>query len=312
LVAAVLIELLLFRMFARTGIYLFKDDTPRWVYDVYQTLVWIGNTLFNFAAILTVLLFAVAAGYLWMRRRTFGGLLPVLAVAMVVWHLALFVVYPSAILSLLYLALSVAMVVASVAASWRAMTRMGRTAMLLLTASFTCVYYFEAIAPLRIAGVSFADHGIGVFQFGEAVAGLAIVAAFVAWGRTRSVRVLAVPAVVGLLMVGSYVSGPERLPLISTWSMGVIMNMPFAAYAVAIPLMLVTILRLSVSGQPLLGFGLALMFFSHRMLPLTYFNMLILGGFLLAAIALNAGRTSRLADGRRTEVLPASLDHSPI
>ena len=58
-------------MFARTGIYLFNEDSPRWAYQAYASAVWFGNTMFNFAAILSLLLLALAAGYLWTRRQAF-------------------------------------------------------------------------------------------------------------------------------------------------------------------------------------------------------------------------------------------------
>ena len=41
---AVLLETVLFRMFARTGIYLFNEDSPRWLYQAYASAVWFGNS----------------------------------------------------------------------------------------------------------------------------------------------------------------------------------------------------------------------------------------------------------------------------
>ena len=97
---------------------------------------------------------------------------------------------------------------------------------------------------------------------------------------------MALPVLVGVLMMGSYFSTPDRFPLISTWALGVTMSMPFIAYAISATLLGVTMLKLLTSGRQIIAFGLVLLFFSHRMLPLTYFNLLILAGFLLISIAL--------------------------
>ncbi len=66
------------------------------------------------------------------------------------------------------------------------------------------------------------------------------------------------------------------------------MSMPFLAYALGLTLLSVTVLKLISSARPLVGYGLVLIFLSHRMLPLTYFNLLILVGFLLIAVASRA------------------------
>ena len=286
LVGSVLVEMLLFRIFARAGIYIFDDGSPQWAYAIYRAAVWAGTTTFNFAALLALALFVLLAGHLWLRRSTSGRFLPLAAAAMVPWNVVLFFVTPGPVLTLLYLALSAGIVLTAVAASWPRATRSARLALVSLAASFLCVYYFEAIAPLRLAGWLFNDHGIGVFQVGEALAGVGILTAFVAWGRTRSLRLIAAPALVATLLVGGYAAVPERFPLISTWALGVTMSLPFVAYALGAVLLGVTILKLLSSGRPLLGYGLALLSLGHRMLPLTYFNLLILTGFVLLAIAL--------------------------
>ncbi|MCH7745206.1 MAG: hypothetical protein IIC84_03940 [Chloroflexi bacterium] len=292
LVVGVLVEMLLFRMFARTGIYLINDDTPRWVYQAYSAAVWFGNTMFNFAVIIVMLLFGVMAVYLWMRRNASGMALSIMVAAIALWNVALFFFSPGPALTLLYLALSAAIIIMALAVAWKTATSIVRLTLVFLVASFMCVYYFETIAPLRQAGWIFEDHGIGVFQIGEALAGVSIVIAFVAWGRTRNLRLIALPAIAGILLVGSYFSDPSRFPLISTWALGVTMSMPFLLYAAGAALLGVTILKQVTSGKPLVGYGLALLFFSHRMLPLTYFNLLIIGGFLLIAIALMKNDTS--------------------
>lgn len=280
----VLIETALFRVFPRTGIYLFNEGTPSWVYQVYRTGVWIGNTMSNFATITVALLFALMVAYLWGRRITGGKILPVMAAGMLVWHVALFFFVPGPALAVLYLVLSAAIVVTSLAVVWNRSAKAERATLLLLAASYMGVYYFETISPLRQAGWTFADYGIQVFQVGEALAGAGILAAFLAWGRTRNLKIMALPVFAGILLAGSYLGDPDRFPLISTWALGVTMSLPFVFYAAGVVLLGITFLKLVSSGRHMLAFGLILVLFSHRMLPLTYFNMLVLGGFLLMAI----------------------------
>ena len=85
----VLVEMVLFRTFARTGIYLLKEGTPDWVYEAYSGGVWVGSVSFNLSAILVLLVLAVAAGYLWCRRDVVGRTLPILAASMVPWNLVM-------------------------------------------------------------------------------------------------------------------------------------------------------------------------------------------------------------------------------
>ena len=297
LVAAVLVEMLLFRMFARTGIYLFNDDTPQWVYWAYTTAVWLGNTMFNFAAILVTLLFALMATYLWMRRGIFGRYLPALTALIVLWNIALFFASPGPAAALLYLCLSAGIMAAAVWVSWPGSSKGARAFLIVMAVSMIGVYYFEATASLRQLGIGFEYHRVAVFQIAEALAGIAILAAFLTWGRTRDLKLLAAPVMVGVLISGAYFSGPERLPLISTWALGVTMSMPFLLYAVGATLLGVTLLKLLTSGNPLAAYGMTLLYFSHRMLPLTYFNLLILGGFIMMTIAITTRSLERGSNG---------------
>lgn len=277
----VLAETLLFRIFSRTGIYLFNDETPRWVYDGYKAAVWLGNTSYNFSSILSFLLLTALAAYLWTRRHSVGRFLPVATGVIVPWNLALLVSSPGPLAALLYIAVSASIVVAATIVVCTRAPAINRVPMALLAGSFLCAYYFETIAPLRQLGINFADRGLFVFQFGEILVGLAILAAFLAWGRTRRWQLIAGPAILGILLAVAYLSGPERLPLISTWALGVTMNLPFIVYAMGLVLLGVTILKLLRGDGRLLGISLMILLLAHRMMPLTYFNILILLGFLL-------------------------------
>ncbi len=286
----VMVEMVLFRTFSRTGMYLLKEGAPDWVYQAYSGLVWVGSASFNMAAILVLLVLAVAASYLWYRREVVGRTLPILAALMVPWNLALFIGTPGSVTTLLYVVASAAIVVAAIAAARASVSRGELAALSIIGLSYLCVYYFEAIAPMRIAGLTFNDHALGIFQIGEAMAGVGILAAFLVWGRTRRVKLLVGPVILGVLLMGGYASGPERYPLISTWALGVTMSLPFFAYVLGLVLLGVTVLKLVTSDKALLGMALLLLFFGHRMLPLTYFNMLVMAGLLLALTALISTR----------------------
>ena len=191
---------------------------------------------------------------------------------------------------MLYVGASAAIVVAAVTAARSSANRWELAALSIIGLSFLCVYYFETISPLRLAGFTFNDHSLGVFQIGEALAGVGILAAFLAWVRTRRVKLLAGPLIFGMLLMGGYASGPERYPLISTWALGVTMSLPFLAYVVGLVLLGITVLKLITTERALLGMALLLLYFGHRMLPLTYFNILVMAGFLLALTSLISTR----------------------
>ena len=66
--------------------------------------------------------------------------------------------------------------------------------------------------------------------------------------------------------------------------------MPNLLYALGVALFGVTLFNLVKSGKTLVASGLVLVYFGHRMLPLTYFNVLILIGFLIIAVAVSKSR----------------------
>ena len=73
------------------------------------------------------------------------------------------------------------------------------------------------------------------------------------------------------------------------------MSMPNLLYSLGVALLGITLLNLVKSGKVLLASSLVLVYFSHRMLPLTYFNVLILIGFLLIAVAVSTSGASGTA-----------------
>lgn len=281
LAGAMFVEMLFFRIFSRTAIYLLTDDTPRWLYEAYKGFLWIGNASYNFSAFLTIILFLFVGTYLWTRGNPAEILLLALISVVVVWNLVLFVAEPGPQAVLAYLFISGVTIGTAVWIAWRSSSRLQRAFLLSVGMSFWSVYYFKAIPPLRQLGWSFNDHGLGVFQIGEFAAGVAIVGAFFAWGRTRELRLIIPSILITALFVVGFVSGPERYPLVSTWALGMTMGFPFPMYVVGVILLTITVLNLIRARNEIPALALVLLFFGHRMLPLTYFNLLVLAGFLL-------------------------------
>ena len=281
---AIFLEMLLFRIFSRTGIYLFHDDTPHWVYEAYKGLLWIGNSAYNFSMALAIVLLLVIGAYFWRRDNAAVSLLAPLVLVFAAWNLLLFVTAPVPQVSLAYLCISVIVIGAANWFSWHSCTQIERAFLLSAAAAFWPVYYFKAVPVLRQLGWSFNDHGLDVFQIGEAMTGVAIFAAFLAWGRTREPFLIILSAFVTALLVAGFISGPERYSLVSTWALGVTMGFPFPLYVLGLSLLGITILNLIRTRRKIIALVLVLLFFGHRMLPLTYFNLLILNGFLLFAI----------------------------
>jgi hypothetical protein len=281
LTSGIIVETLLFRIFSRTGIYLFNQDTPSWVYEIYQITLWVGNLAYNFSTILVIVLLIVVGFYFWKRSKDCGRLFPVLITTAVVWNLTWYVWDPGPKVVIAYLVLSSMILWVSISRGWHSTSWVKRSFLFFVGLSFGLIYYFKAIPAFRQTGWSFSDYGITAFQIAEAVAGVAIIMAFIYWGRTRELRIIIPPILIAALIVVGFIFGPERYPLVSIWALGITMKLPFLAYIIGMVLLGVTILNLIRTHNEIPALALVLLFFGHRMLPLTYFNLLVLTGFAL-------------------------------
>jgi hypothetical protein len=233
---------------------------------------------------MTFILILVVGSYLWTRRNTAQMLLPALILVVVVWNLVLLAAEPKPQAVLAYLSISGVTIGTAAWGAWRSSSLLQRAFLFSVGISYWSVYYFKAIPAMRQLGWSFNDHGLGVFQIGEALACVAIVVAFFAWGRTKELRLIIPSILITALFIGGFVSGPERYPLMSTWAFGVTMGLPFPVYVVGVALLGITVLNLIRTRNEIPALALVLLFFGHRMLPLTHFNLLVLAGFLLLTI----------------------------
>ncbi|MFQ5854262.1 MAG: hypothetical protein ACE5LU_01260 [Anaerolineae bacterium] len=325
LILAVLVEIVLLRILARAGIYMFKAGTPVWLRWLYGGLVFLGNVGFYFAGLLVVLLLALLAYALWHQPSTLKQALAGVALAVLGLSAGLPFITPPPVWSLLYLLLSVLLVTVAAVLLWtESGSQIVGLAVLALGLSWVCAYYVKAAPLLGRLGVVFPGVPAWLLLAGEALAGLGILLAFlgfrqlsrkggVTWGLIAAVTVLP------LLVV--YAIKPEMLPLIAIWAFGLGFYLPFPVYAIGLWLLILTAGRLAATGRwqacpfdklrPVLsaaemtspelcrraGAGLLLILLSHRMLPLIYFNLLIVVGFLLMSLKLDipAGHLRALA-----------------
>lgn len=251
---------------------------------MHKGFLWVGNAAYNFSMALSLVLIAIISAYLWRERNTANRFLAWIVSVFLVWNLMLFITEPGPLASLTYLCLSLIVILA---VNWIALGLCSWTERIFLVSAsgaFCSVYYFKAIPMLLQLGAGFDHQALVIFQIGEVMAGVAILMAFFAWGRTRKVWLLALTMIISALFVGGFAYGPERYPLVTTWALGVTLIFPFPFYAIALGLLGITILNLIRMERKILALVMILLFLGHRMLPLAYFNLLALDGFLLFTI----------------------------
>ena len=281
LVVAVVMEIVFLRMFARAGIYIFQDNSPEWLYAVYSSLVWLGRAALNFAATLAPILLLVLVVVLWQRRTMDSRLVSAVILVTLGLEASLFWAPANPGLSLTYFASSIFLVSLALILYFRSGgLRMALTLGLLL-ALFLTSYWFQIVPLAHQLGIVWLGGSIVAFQLSEGLLLLVAISLPITIGFGRSFKVLVGSILLTLPLLGIYLGNPDMLPLISMWAFGISLYLPFWAYVVALWAALAAILTLLNRGHLLLACAMALLLSSHRELPLTYFNNLILVALLL-------------------------------
>ncbi len=276
LVVAVTVEVLLFRIFARGGVYFIDDNTPLMIQNGYTSLVFSGNVLFNYAAPVTLLAMVVAAIPLVARSSSLSyraiGVV-VMAVAAVSGLMVLG--YSGEALSDTYWAVSgIAVAGISVIALRKVPSKPLRLFVVMTALSYLAIYGFKSGQALPGIG------GVNLLTIGEWVG----LASFLTLGfvlrSTLNRRALIVASVVALGAGGMAFGRADSIPLIATWAFGLSLSAPYWLYIAALWIVLAFSGSAIARGQYLTGVGVLLVFFGHRGLPLTYFNDLAICGLL--------------------------------
>jgi uncharacterized membrane protein (UPF0136 family) len=284
LVLAILVEVFFLRIFARAGIYIFRENPAEWQYSVYNSLTWLGSAALNFAAILAPLLLFALGIMLWQRKSTVFRLTATVLLVNLALGSSLFLVHSSPGLSLAYFGSSILLVCLAVSLYWKGNDALLKAPTFVpLFAMFLASYWYRIVPLLNQLGWAELKGPLVAFQLSEAMILLVSVSLLITVGISRSLKVLAVSIILPIILTGMYIGNPDMIPLISTWAFGVIMYLPFWVYIVALWSGLVVVLTLLERGQTLLAFAFILLFGSHRMLPLIYLNTATLLALIIIA-----------------------------
>ena len=284
LALSVLLETLLFRIFARGGVYFIDEETPELITTGYTALVFAGNVLFNFAAPVALIVLALTALDLW--RQPSGaayGALGAASGSVAVIGALLMTGLSGQLLSFAYFAASTGAVltIAAVAAH----RSIGRPAMVFVAAtgaSYISLYAYKGYGFVSGTGAWSA----GFYSYGEWLAVAGILALGLSLRRHVDRRSAIIAGIIAVMALGMLFGRSDSVPLIAMWAFGLSLSLPYPVYVVALWVVAAMSLSAVRRGEPVFAAGLVLVFLGHRTLPLTYFNDLVLVGLIL--VALNA------------------------
>jgi hypothetical protein len=287
LAASVLVETLLFRIFARGGVYFISEATPAVIKNGYTSLVFSGNTLFNFAAPVALLVLGLIAVMAWMKRPDPTYTLVAGAVGLVaVIGLVMMIGMSGPFLSTAYYAASSLILIAAFALAIRRRVGYSVTAFVLLTGlSYLAIYSFKGFGSPELAGVGI--RSVGVYALGEwmgVIAFLALLPLLIGRRGRLSRRAVVIASVVSLLAFGMAFGRADSVPLIANWAFGLTLSLPYVAYAAGLWVVVAFVVSGARRGEVILAAGVLLVMLGHRSIPLTYFNDLVLVGVLLASM----------------------------
>jgi hypothetical protein len=307
LAAAVLIETLLFRIFARGGVYFITEQTPAIIKNGYTSLVLSGNTLFNFAAPLTLLVLVLIVVVTWLRRPdpiyiAVSGT----AGAVVIIGLLLMADMSGAVLSTAYYTASSLVLIAVVALAIRRGVGVSATAFVLLTGiSYLAIYSFKGFGSPEVAEAGI--RSVSAYALGEWMSVIAFLALVPLLRGRLDRRAVVVASVVSVLALGMSFGRADSVPLIANWAFGLTLSLPYALYAAALWVVVAFVMSSFRRGDSTFAAGVLLIMLGHRSIPLTYFNDLVLVGLLLVAMYARPALQRRA----ETSALAAAKQSSP-
>ncbi|MBT3555842.1 MAG: hypothetical protein HN926_04240 [Chloroflexi bacterium] len=287
LAASVLVETLLFRIFARGGVYFISDATPAVIKNGYTSLVFSGNTLFNFAAPVALLVLGFIAVMAWTKRPDpiYTALSGIIGVVAGVGLLMMIGLSGPALSTAYYAASSLALFTFFLLAV-RRRAGLPITAFILLTGlSYLAIYSFKGFGSAELAESGI--RSINVLSLGEWMSVIAFIALLpLLIGRKAQLdrRSVVIASVISILVYGLGFSRADSVPLIANWAFGLILILPYIAYIVSLWVTVAFVVSRIRRGEVILAAGVLLVMLGHRSIPLTYFNDIVLIGLLLAAM----------------------------
>jgi|TARA_B100001964_G_C14246090_1_gene607456 hypothetical protein len=284
LAASVLLETLLFRLFARGGVYFINDETPSIVKNGYTSLVFTGNTLFNFAALIALLILGLIAMHAWMKRPDpFYIMLSSAVGAVGLIGLSMMLGLSGPFLSVAYYSASSLTLVGVFALVVRGKARLPlKIFVLLMGLSYLVIYLFKGFG---LSGP--AEVGIGsgsLYALGEWLSVIAFLVMIFLLPNRLDWSTVIIATIGMLLALGMTFGNADSVPLMSTWAFGLTLSLPFIFYAVALWVVIAFVLSAMKNGEVTLATGVLLVMLGHRSIPLTYFNDVVLIGLLFVSM----------------------------
>ncbi len=281
---AVFVETLLFRIFARGGVYFITEDTPSVIKNGYTGLIFGGNVLFNFAAPVALLILGLLAVRVWAKRPdpvyiAVAGAIGVVVVIGVLMMLGL----SAPFLSTGYFAASTLVLTGVFILAIRRRVGLPVTAFVLLTGmSYLTIYSFKGFGSMALAETGI--RSAGMYALGEWLSVVAFLALLPLLRNRLDRRSIVIASAVSLLVLGMTFGRADSIPLIATWAFGLTLMLPFVLYVAVLWVVVALISSSARRGNTTLIAGIMLVMLGHRTIPLTYFNDLVLVGLLLVSM----------------------------
>jgi len=247
LVWAAVADWLLARTLARSAIFMPKSPAVLAIYQVTTTLGQVAGVLSALLALLGVVWLA------WRRRKQAGGALSLALVGLAGLSLIFLVTQPAGGLHLLYQVLLLGAIGSLGWQTWVRMEAKNRLALIIPWMALWAAGLYQAIQVLYTAA-----HWSGpppltgiLFNAGELFAVLTPLALWWGYGRTaarRSYYLWALLPAAGF--VGMVLAAPPMAGILSIWSTGLTLYLPWPLYAAALWLGCVTLLSSRRTGSP--------------------------------------------------------------
>jgi len=293
LVVAAVSEMLFLRVVSRVGVHIPKEEP---VLTVYRWLTAYGDFAFNVAVLLAASAAVLLVYRLVSERRTsFVGsaLLPALLATLLIGAAFLAVADDGEVPRLTFGVMSCAALLATFALAWPSATPRARLVMtLMVSALLLGQYHVLGQTALQAAGAT-ASLPLGTAALGLAevlvlLAGVAVFRAWFPWReRITSYRIeLGAASVASLVLVGAFLREPSTTSILSLWTSGMTMYLPFPLYAASFWLYVATA-AYAVRRPRLrpIGFALLLVFAAGLLLETTYQHVLAIVALTLIAEA---------------------------
>lgn len=277
LLLASLVELLLNRTLSRVGIFIPKKGIMISIFSLLRSL---GIFALDLSSVLVVLALLLVVGSMLRNPTTLNKALAFLISFLILLSIGFIFVAPSAGVSMLY---NLASLLAVLLLAYRFKgNRMEKVVILLLVGVFLGPYYYKlSIAYHQLLGISTAPRfAVAALSLGELLALVASLLIFVEYSGFRVGKDTLMATLIAVPFLVANVVNNKLTAMVTIWSIGYALYLPYPLYAIALWLFSSAVARLLFEGRSA-GYGLAFIFVAGYTFPLTYQQLLLILGFAL-------------------------------